>query len=226
MTPPRYEGRHWFYNRNTGLQRQSVVFTRETLTGPETVVVDPNTLSPDGSIALSEFVPSPDGQHFAYGQSEGGSDWSTFYVRELGSGKQLPDVIRWVKFSSLVVDRRTARDSSTAAIRSRRPGKALEDGGRDKKIYYHVLGTPQSADRLIYERPDEPTLFIDADTRRDRALSVHLHEQGHEQQERAVREGSRRPARAEARRAGARRSIPVTPPPTSRSASSTARCIC
>ena len=83
MTPPRYEGRHWFYTRNTGLQRQSVVFTRETLDGSETVALDPNSLSPDGSVALSGFVPSPDAQHFAYGQSEGGSDWSTYYVREL-----------------------------------------------------------------------------------------------------------------------------------------------
>src|SRR3954467_8749107 len=99
VTPPRYEGRHWFYNRNSGLQRQSVVFTRESLTGSESVAIDPNTLSPDGSIALSGFVPAPDAQHFAYGQSEGGSDWATYYVRELGSGRQLPDVIKWVKFS-------------------------------------------------------------------------------------------------------------------------------
>ncbi|HKB09120.1 MAG TPA: hypothetical protein VKD69_00650, partial [Vicinamibacterales bacterium] len=78
VTAPRYEGRHWFYNRNSGLQRQSVVFTRETLAGKETVAIDPNSLSPDGSVALSGFVPAPDGQHFAYGQSEGGSDWATY----------------------------------------------------------------------------------------------------------------------------------------------------
>src|SRR5436190_15082192 len=101
VTAPRYAGRHWFYNRNSGLQRQSVVFTRETLAGSETVALDPNSLSPDGSIALSGFVPAPDAQHFAYGQSEGGSDWSTYYIRELGTGKQLPEVIRWVKFSGL-----------------------------------------------------------------------------------------------------------------------------
>src|SRR5687767_555407 len=65
---PYFEGRHWFYQRNTGLQRQSVVFTRETLAGPERVAIDPNQLSPDGSVALSNFVPAPDGVHFAYGQ--------------------------------------------------------------------------------------------------------------------------------------------------------------
>ena len=163
VTPPRYEGRHWFYNRNTGLQRQSVVFTRETLNGSETVALDPNSLSPDGSIALSGFVPAPDARHFAYGQSDGGSDWSTYYVRELGTGKQLPDVIRWVKFSGL-----SWTQDGKGFFYGRHPeprtGKALEDSARNKKIYYHVLGTPQSADRLIFERPEEPALFLDADT--------------------------------------------------------------
>ena len=159
---PHFEGRHWFYTRNTGLQRQNVVFTRETLTGPETVVVDPNQLSPDGSIALSSFDPAPDGQHYTYGQSEGGSDWSTYYVRELGSNTQLPDVIRLVKFSSIAWT-----EDGRGFFYGRYPeppaGKMLEAAVRDKKIYYHRLGTPQSDDRLIYERPSEPTLFIDVD---------------------------------------------------------------
>ncbi len=162
VTAPRYQGRQWFYSRNRGLQRQSVVFTRETLNGSETVAIDPNTLSPDGAIALSGFVPAPDAQHFAYGQSEGGSDWSTYYVRELGSGKQLPDVIRWVKFSGL-----SWTEDGKGFFYGRYPepraGKALEDAVINKKIYYHALGTPQSADRLIYERPEEPALFLDAD---------------------------------------------------------------
>jgi len=161
VTAPRYEGRHWFYNRNSGLQRQSVVFTRETLNGSETVALDPNTLSPDGSVALSGFVPAPDAQHFAYGQSEGGSDWSTYYVRELGTGKQLPDVIRWVKFSDIAWTE-DGKGFFYGRYPEPRAGKALEDSVRDKKIYYHRIGTNQSADRLIYERPEEPMLFIDA----------------------------------------------------------------
>ena len=108
------------------------------------------------------FFPAPDAQHFAYGQAEGGSDWSTYYVRELG-GKQLPDVIRWVKFSGL-----SWTEDGKGFFYGRYPeprsGKALEDAVRDKKIYYHRLGTAQSDDRLIYERPDEPALFINADT--------------------------------------------------------------
>jgi len=148
VTPPYYQGRHWFYSRNSGLQRQSVMFTRETLTGSETVALDPNSLSPDGSVALSAFVPAPDALHFAYGQAEGGSDWSTYYVRELGSGKQLPDVIRWVKFSGLAWTE-DGKGFFYGRYPQPRAGKALEDAVRDKKIYYHALGTGQAADRLI-----------------------------------------------------------------------------
>ena len=95
--------------------------------------------------------------------AEGGSDWSTYYVRELGTGKQLPDVIRWVKFSDL-----SWTEDGKGFFYGRYPepraGKALEDAVRDKKIYYHALGTNQSADRLIYERRDEPTLRTRAGT--------------------------------------------------------------
>jgi prolyl oligopeptidase len=162
VTIPYFEGRRWFYSRNTGLQRQNVIFTRETLAGPETIAIDANQLSPDGSVQLSDFEPSPDGVHFAYGQAEGGSDWSTYYVRELSSAKQLSDVIRWVKFSSIAW---TTDGKGFFYGRYPEPpaGKTLEAAVKDKKIYYHRLGTVQSADRLVYERPEEPMLFIDAD---------------------------------------------------------------
>jgi prolyl oligopeptidase len=162
VTVPFHRGRHWFYRRNTGLQRQAVVFARESLLGPEAVVIDPNMLSADGAVALSGFDPAPDGRHFAYGQAEGGSDWSTFYVRELSSGKQLPDVIRWVKFSGIAWTE-DGKGFFYGRYPEPPPGKALEAAVRDKKIYYHVIGTPQSADRLIYERRDDPSLFIDVD---------------------------------------------------------------
>src|SRR6266536_2673151 len=160
VTPPRYEGRHWFYSRNTGLQRQSVVTMREALNGPERVALDPNSLSQDGSIALSGFFPAPDGHHFAYGPSEGGSDWSTYYVRELGTGGQLSDVIRWVR-SINVAWTQDGKGFFYGRYPEPRSVKALADALRDRKIYYHALGTPQSADLLMYERPEAPMLFID-----------------------------------------------------------------
>src|SRR5260370_22685143 len=79
VSVPAYEGRRWFYTRNKGLERQAVVFTRESLTGPETVVIDPNTLSPDGGIQISSWVPSPNAEHLPYRPWEGRPTQSTSY---------------------------------------------------------------------------------------------------------------------------------------------------
>jgi prolyl oligopeptidase len=162
VSAPSFRGGRWFYSRNTGLQRQAVVYTRTSLTSPESIALDPNALSPDGSIALADFVPSPDGSRFAYGLSEGGSDWSTFHVRGLADGKDLTDSIRWVKFSTVAWTK-----DGKGFFYGRYPeppaGKQIQTAVRDKRIYYHVLGTGQSADRLVYQRPEEPMLFIDAD---------------------------------------------------------------
>jgi len=148
-----------FYTKNSGLQRQSVWYMRATPDAPETLVIDPNVLSPDGSIALSLFAPSPDGRHFAYGLSQGGSDWSTVYVRDLSTGKQLGDTLKWLKFSGVS----WTRDGG-GFFYSRFPapvaGKELQNAVRDQKLYYHKLGTPQSSDRLIYERKDHPEWFV------------------------------------------------------------------
>jgi prolyl oligopeptidase len=101
ISSPHFEGGRWYYTRNSGLQRQAVLYARSTLAGPDTMVLDPNALSPDGSIALASYYPSPDGRHLAYGQSEGGSDWITYSVRELEGGRKLSDRIQWVKFGTL-----------------------------------------------------------------------------------------------------------------------------
>jgi prolyl oligopeptidase len=224
VTAPRYEGRHWFYSRNSGLQRQSVVFTRETLNGTETVALDPNSLSPDGAIALSGFVPAPDAQHFAYGQSDGGSDWATYYVRELGTGKQLPDVIRWVKFSSL-----SWTEDGKGFFYGRYPepraGKALEDSAKNKKIYYHALGTAPRQDRLIYERPEEPELFIDAYTDETGRYLFLITNKGTSNKNELFVKDLGNPLEPKFERRSAR-CMPATPRLTIRSASSTGRCIC
>ncbi|MGE5358072.1 MAG: prolyl oligopeptidase family serine peptidase [Bacteroidales bacterium] len=161
VSAPYWEGGRWFYSRNSGLQRQNVMFMRESLTGPETVLLDPNALWPEGKTALAGIAVSPDGKHFAYGASDGGSDWSTWYVRTLPDGKQLDDVVRWIKFSSI----QWTKDGK-GFFYGRYPqppaGQEISAAVRDKRIYYHVLGTPQSADPMVYARPDEPTLFIDA----------------------------------------------------------------
>jgi len=156
---PFWEGSRWFYTKNSGLQRQSVWYARPTLDGAEQVVLDPNQLSPDGSIALSGFSPSPDGKSLAYGQSEGGSDWVTYYVRDLRTGKNTADTIRWVKFSGA-----SWTNDGQGFFYSRFPepakGQQLKVKLEHQTLYYHRLGTPQSADVKVYARPDHPTWFV------------------------------------------------------------------
>ncbi|HXD49945.1 MAG TPA: prolyl oligopeptidase family serine peptidase [Gemmatimonadaceae bacterium] len=163
---PFREAGQLFYTKNSGLQRQSVWYTRASFDAPERVVIDPNVLSPDGSVALSLFAPSPDGRHFAYGQSQGGSDWSTVYVRELATGKQLADTVRWLKFSGV-----SWTKDGKGFFYSRFPtpaaGKELEGAVKNQMIYYHLLGTPQSADRLIYQRKDHPDYFLGGNVTED-----------------------------------------------------------
>src|SRR3954465_2331347 len=156
-----------FYNKNSGLQPQGVWMMRASTDGPERVVIDPNVLSPDGSVALSQFAPSPDGKLFAYGLSQGGSDWSTVYVRELAGGKQLGDTVQWIKFSGL-----SWTKDGKGFFYSRFPtpekGKELQSALANQTMYYHALGTAQSADRKIYSRPDHPEWFVSGGLTDDR----------------------------------------------------------
>jgi prolyl oligopeptidase len=156
---PFWEGGRWFYTKNSGLQKQNVWYSRATLDGSEDLLLDPNELSPDGSTALSGLFPSPDGKHFAYGLSEGGSDWVTVHARDFATSKDTTDVVKWVKFG----DPSWTKDGQ-GFFYSRYPeppaGKELEAKLEHQTLYYHRLGTPQSADVKIYERPDHPTWFI------------------------------------------------------------------
>ena len=156
---PFWEGARWFYTKNSGLQKQNVWYTRAALDGPEQLVIDPNQLSPDGSVALFDFAPSPDGKALAYGLSEGGADWRTIYVRDLTTGAAAPDTVRWVRFSGL-----SWTQDGRGFFYSRYPeppaGKALEAKLEHHAVYYHRLGTPQSADVKIYARPDAPSWFV------------------------------------------------------------------
>ena len=160
---PFWEGGRWFYSKNSGLQRQNVWYARRTLDGAEQLVLDPNQLSPDGNIALSGFSPSPDGKSLAYGQSEGGSDWVTFYVRDLASGKNTGDTVRWAKFSGA-----SWTKDGKGFFYSRYPtppaGEALKARLENQALYYHRLGTPQSSDVKVYARPDNPTWFVNGGT--------------------------------------------------------------
>jgi prolyl oligopeptidase len=159
VTVPFREGGRLFYKKNSGLEKQSRVFMRTSLNAAPTLVIDPNVISKDGSVALGAIAPSPDGKLLAYTLSEGGADWQTVQVRELESGRDLTDSVKWMRFSGLSWTR-----DSKGFFYSRYPeppaGKALQAALSGQALYYHRVGTPQSQDLLIYERKDLPSWFI------------------------------------------------------------------
>lgn len=144
----------YFYFKNDGLQNQSVLYTLPNLDAEPRILLDPNTLSEDGTVALSGLAISEDGRLMAYGLSTAGSDWQEWKVRDVESGEDLPDHLRWIKFSgaSWTHDQRGFFYS-----RYDEPNQTtkLEDANYFQKLYYHRLGTPQSEDLLIYERSDQ-----------------------------------------------------------------------
>jgi prolyl oligopeptidase len=151
---PFKEGGRYFYFKNDGLQNQSVLYTTNSLTAQPRVLFDPNTLSKDGTVALSGMAISHDGRHLAYGLSSSGSDWMEWKVREVETGKDLSDDLKWVKFSGASW---TKDNKGFFYSRYDEPNEKtkLEDANYFQKLYYHRMGTPQSEDILIYERKDQ-----------------------------------------------------------------------
>ena len=154
FTLPFREGDRYFYSRNDGLQNQNVLYVQDGLDGEPRVLLDPNTLSEDGTIALAGTSVSDDGNYLAYGLSSGGSDWREWRVRDVRTGADLPDLLRWIKFSSVSWTPDNAgffysRYDAPAA------GEELRSANFFPKIHYHRLGAPQSEDALVYHRPDQ-----------------------------------------------------------------------
>ena len=119
------------------------------------MLLDPNTLSKDGTVALAGTAVSDDGKYLAYGVAEAGSDWNTWKVRSVDTGKDLPDDLHWVKFSGASWTK-DGKGFFYSRYDEPEPGAELKDVNLDQKIYYHKLGTPQAEDVLVYERQDQP----------------------------------------------------------------------
>jgi prolyl oligopeptidase len=171
---PRREGGRLWYRKNSGLQRQSAVYARTAVKAPETMVIDPNALSPDGSISLGQIAPSPDGKFFAYTLSEGGADWQVVHIRDLATGRDIPDAVHWVRFSRI-----SWTNDGKGFFYSRFPTppaeKQLEAPLGIHSLYYHRVGAPQAADRLIFERKDMPNWFVGGSVTEDgRYLFIRL----------------------------------------------------
>jgi prolyl oligopeptidase len=165
-TLPARRGNRYFYTHNEGLQNQNVMFWQEGLTGEPKVLLDPNTMSADGTIALNGFDVTDDGRLAAYAISEAGSDWLTWHVRDVATGKDLPDVIHWSKFSNAgwMHDGSgffySGYDAPKPGPDGKIPAESLKETNYFHKLYFHKLGTPQSEDKLIFERPDDKELSI------------------------------------------------------------------
>ena len=150
---PFKQGNRYFYFKNDGLQNQSILYVLDSLDAEPQVLLDPNILSTDGTIALSGMSISEDGNLMAYGLSTSGSDWQEWKVRDINTKEDLSDHLKWVKFSGASW---THDHQGFYYSRYDQPqeGKPLEEINYFQKLYYHRLGTPQSEDTLIYERPD------------------------------------------------------------------------
>ncbi len=151
---PQKRGNRYFYSRNDGLQNQNVMYVMDGLNGTPRVLLDPNTFSADGTVALSNFDIDNDGTKVVYGVSDGGSDWRTFRVRDVATGEDLPDKIEWVKFSGAAWSR-GGKGFFYSRYDAPKEGEKLSGANYFQKLYYHTLGTPQSEDQLVYERPDQ-----------------------------------------------------------------------
>ena len=151
---PFKRGGRYFMSKNDGLQNHSVLYTMDSPASTPRVLIDPNTFSEDGTISLAGTWPSEDGRYMAYGIADGGSDWREFKVRDVATGRDLDDSLKWIKFSGA---------SWTHDHKGFFYGRYDEPKGENaltstvyyKKIYYHRLGTPQSEDQLVHENPDQ-----------------------------------------------------------------------
>jgi prolyl oligopeptidase len=152
--PHKVAGRYYF-SKNDGLQNQSVLYGTDTLDGKPRVVLDPNKWSKDGTVALAGLDFSDDGKYLAYAVAEAGSDWRTWHVLALDSLKILDDEVKWSKFStaSWTTD---GKGFFYCRFEEPKSGGQFQSLNLNQKVYYHRIGTPQSDDVLVYQRPDHP----------------------------------------------------------------------
>lgn len=165
-SPPMKHGGRYYYFKNDGLQNQAVLYASDALDGPSRVLLNPNEWSKDGTVALTGMGFSDDGRLLAYSRSEAGSDWSTWHVLETDTGRELPDVLQWTKFTtaSWTKDGKGFFYSRFEEPKAEAKFQALNFNNR---LYYHQLGAPQSADVLVYWHSEHPEWRYDGTVTED-----------------------------------------------------------
>jgi prolyl oligopeptidase len=166
---PSHKGPYFFFSKNEGLQNQSVLFIQKGFAGTPQVLIDPNTWSQDGTVRLAAFAPSQDAKYAVYGISKSGSDWQEYHVMELATKKTLSDKIEWVKVSGVAWQ-------GDGFFYSRYPapaeGKEKASINENHLVYFHRVGTPQSADAMVYEDRANPQRFHILDTTEDERFAL------------------------------------------------------
>lgn len=156
---PFKRGDKYFYYKNDGLQNQSILYVADSINDSGRVLLDPNKLSSDGTVALSGLAISDDGKLMAYGLAAAGSDWQEWHFMNVETGEKLPDVLKNIKFSgaSWTLDGKGVYYSRypESDAKSKLSGENFY-----QKLYFHRLGTPQSEDALVYERPEDKEKFV------------------------------------------------------------------
>ena len=164
----------WYFYKNDGLQNQSVLYVTDELGGTPRVMLDPNKLSTDGTVALKGIYFSNDGKYMAYSVSRSGSDWTEFYVMDARTGQLLDDHVEWTKFSGAA----WYKDGFYYSTYDRpEAGKEYSHINETHKIYYHRIGTPQSEDVLFYQNPAHPKRFYSVGVNKEETM-MFLYESG------------------------------------------------
>lgn len=171
---PRKRNGQWYFYKNNGLQNQSVLYVTDQLGGTPRVFLDPNTLSSDGTVALQGVFFSHNNRWAAYSISRSGSDWQEFYVIDLQTGQLTNDHIEWAKFSSAEW---CGDGFYYSAYDAPVEGKEFSNVNENHKIYYHKIGTPQSADVLFYQNPARPKCFYEVSVNEEETM-MFLYESG------------------------------------------------
>ncbi len=164
-TPFKRGGRYYYF-KNDGLQNQDVLYRMDALNDEPRVLIDPNTWSKDGTVSLAGTSFSEDGKHMAYGIAEAGSDWRTWRVMVIETGKVLDDQLKWVKFSGTSWTK-DGKGFFYSRFDEPQPTTQFQDLNLNQRVHYHRVGTPQSQDTLVYRREDHPKWSFDAKVTED-----------------------------------------------------------